>query len=89
MTNMPTRKPKSKTAGLKRKVTVKVSVAVALVESVTVTVMTFEPVWRVIPLAVQDVVPVHVPLPPALFAQATELIVFAPEAVPPMLRVCV
>ncbi len=68
-------------------VTVSVSVAVALSESVAVTVITLEPVCRVIPAAVQVVVPVHVPLPPRLLDQLTEDIVAPPEPVPPRLKV--
>ena len=41
------------------------------------------PAWRTMPLAVQLVVPVAVPVPPRLFAHVTWV---APEAVPPRLR---
>ncbi|PYM68547.1 MAG: hypothetical protein DME11_00055, partial [Candidatus Rokuibacteriota bacterium] len=53
------------------KVTVNVSVAVLPAASVAVTVSTFVPGCRTIPLAVQLVVPVAVPLPPALFVHVT------------------
>ncbi len=39
--------------------------------SQAVTVRTFVPLWRVIPLTVQLVVPLAVPLPPRLFVQVT------------------
>src|SRR2546430_7600689 len=48
-----------------------------------VTVRTLAPVWRAIPLAVQLVVPVAVPLPPRLFAHVTWVTPTASEAVPP------
>ena len=53
------------------KVTVKASVAVLPAASVAVTVSPFAPGCRTIPLAVQLVVPVAVPLPPALFTHVT------------------
>src|SRR2546430_12678738 len=48
-----------------------------------VTVRRLAPAWRTIPLAVQLVVPVAVPLPPRVFAHVTWV---APEADPPRLR---
>src|SRR5436189_21722 len=51
-----------------------------------VTVRTLAPVWRTMPLAVQLVVPVAVPLPPRLFAHVTWVTPTASEAVPPRAR---
>src|SRR5207244_8741274 len=48
-----------------------------------VTVRRLAPVWRTMPLAVQLVVPVAVPLPPRLFAHVTWVTPTASEAVPP------
>src|SRR5947208_16924413 len=48
-----------------------------------VTVRRLAPVWRTIPLAVQLVVPVAVPLPPRVFAHVTCVTPTASEAVPP------
>ena len=53
------------------KVTVKLCVAVLPAASRAVTVRMLVPSWRTIPLAVQLVVPVAVPLPPALFTHVT------------------
>ena len=53
------------------KVTVKASIAVLPAPSRAVTVRVFVPGCRTIPLAVQLVVPVAVPLPPALFTHVT------------------
>src|SRR5213076_2006391 len=47
-----------------------------------VTVRTLAPVWRTMPLAVQLVVPVAVPLPPRLFAHVTRATRTSPDAVP-------
>src|SRR5213080_1530077 len=52
-------------------VMVTVCVVVLPAASRAVIVSTFDPVWRAIPLAVQLVVPVAVPLPPRLFAHVT------------------
>src|SRR5688572_11780845 len=49
--------------------------------------MTFAPLCRVIPLALQLVVPVAVPLPPRSLTQLTCVTPTASAAVPPMLRV--
>jgi len=67
-------------------VTVKVSVAVLPAASVAVTVSTFVPGCRTIPLAVQLVVPVAVPLPPALFVHVTWVTPTLSDAVPPSVR---
>ena len=68
------------------KVTVRVSVAVLPAASRAVTVSTFDPAWRAMPLAVQDVVPEAVPLPPRLFVQVTWVTPTLSEAVPPRVR---
>jgi hypothetical protein len=68
------------------KVTVKVSVAVLPAASRAVTVSTFVPGCRTIPLAVQLVVPVAVPLPPALFVHVTWVTPTLSDAVPPSVR---
>ncbi|PYN64454.1 MAG: hypothetical protein DMD93_22490 [Candidatus Rokuibacteriota bacterium] len=65
------------------KVTVKVSVAVLPAASRAWTVSMFVPIWRTIPLAVQAVVPVAVPLPPRLFAHVTWVTPTLSDAVPP------
>src|SRR5207247_4748710 len=67
-------------------VTVKVSVAVLPAASRAVTVSTFDPGCRTIPLAVQLVVPVAVPLPPALFVHVTWVTPTLSDAVPPSVR---
>src|SRR5438552_14236807 len=54
------------------RVTVTVSVAVLPAASRAVTVSTFAPSCRPIPLTVQLVVPVAVPLPPRLFVHVTD-----------------
>jgi hypothetical protein len=69
------------------RVTVKLSVAVFPAVSRAVTVSTFVPVWRVMPLAVQLVVPVAVPLPPRSFAHVTCVTPTESDAVPPSVRV--
>ena len=68
-------------------VTASVSVAVLADASVAVTVIVFNPCCSVIPEWDHEFVPVHVPLPPALFDQLTDDIASPPDAVPPMLRV--
>src|SRR5436190_736268 len=68
------------------KVTVKMSVAVLPAASRAVTVSTFDPGGRTIPLAVQLVVPVAVPLPPALFVHVTWVTPTLSDAVPPSVR---
>src|SRR5207253_8443235 len=67
-------------------VTVKVSVAVLPAASRAVTVSPFAPGCGTIPLAVQLVVPVAVPLPPALFTHATWVTPTLSDAVPPSVR---
>src|SRR3970040_1990113 len=67
-------------------VTVKLSVAVLPAASRAVTVSTLVPNWRTIPLAVQLVVPLAVPLPPWLFAHVTWVTPTLSEAVPPSVR---
>ena len=67
-------------------VTVKVSVAVLPAASRAVTVSPFAPGCRTIPLAVQLVVPVAVPLPPALFTHVTWVTPTLSDAVPPSVR---
>src|SRR5207302_1886975 len=67
-------------------VTVTVAVAVLPAASRAVIVSTFDPVWRAIPLAVQLVVPVAVPLPPRLFAHVTWVTPTSSAAVPPKVR---
>ncbi|PYN53361.1 MAG: hypothetical protein DMD92_20390 [Candidatus Rokuibacteriota bacterium] len=51
-----------------------------------VTVRRLAPVWRTMPLAVQLVVPVAVPLPPRVFAQVTCVTPTLSDAVPPSAR---
>ena len=65
--------------------TVRVSVAVLPAASRAVTVMTFWPLDRVMPLLLQVLVPLQVPLPPRLFFQLTAVTALLSEAVPPML----
>ena len=67
-------------------VTVMLAVAVLPAASRAVTVRTFAPVWRVIPPAVQLVVPVAVPLPPRLFTHVTWVTPRLSVAVPPSVR---
>src|SRR2546422_476277 len=69
------------------RVTVKLAVAMFPAASRAVTVSTFTPTWRVIPLAVQLVVPVAVPLPPRSFAHVTCVTPTVSDAVPPRVRV--
>ena len=64
-------------------VTVRVSVAMFPAASRAVTVRRFVPAWRTIPLAVQLVVPLAVPLPPRSFAHVTWVTPTLSEAVPP------
>ena len=68
------------------KVTVTLSVAVLPAASLAVTVSTFVPACRTIPLAVQLVVPLDVPLPPRLFAHVTCVTPTLSDAVPPRVR---
>src|SRR6184192_1136242 len=67
-------------------VTVTLAVLVFPTASFAVTVSTFAPDWSTIPLAVQLVVPVAVPLPPRLFAQVTCVSPTLSDAVPPSAR---
>src|SRR5437762_2535309 len=64
-------------------VTVSVRVARLPAASRAVQVALPVPAWRTMPLADQLVVPVAVPLPPRLFAQATWVTPTASAAVPP------
>jgi hypothetical protein len=64
-------------------VTVKLAVLVLPAASRAVTVRPFVPVWSAMPLAVQVVVPVAVPLPPRLFAHVTCVTPTLSDAVPP------
>ena len=68
-------------------VTASVSVAVLADVSVAATVIVFKPCCSAIPECDHELVPLHVPLPPALFDQLTDDIASPPDAVPPMLRV--
>ena len=63
-------------------VTVWVALAVLPAASVVVTVSTFVPACSTMPLAVQLVVPVAVPLPPRLFAHVTRATRTSSDAVP-------
>src|SRR5438552_11345708 len=67
--------------------TVKLAVPVLPAASWAVTVSTFVPSWMGIPLAVQLVVPVAVPLPPRLFAHVTWVTAWLAAACPPGVRV--
>src|SRR5207247_5250972 len=67
-------------------VTVKLAVAVLPEASRAVTVSTFVPSWRMMPLAVQLVVPLAVPLPPRLFAHVTCVTPTLSDAVPASAR---
>jgi len=49
-----------------------------------VTVSTFDPDWSTIPLALQLVVPVAVPLPPRLLDHVTWVTPMLSDAVPPI-----
>src|SRR5437763_16161715 len=51
-----------------------------------VTVRRLAPAWRTMPVAVQLVVPLAVPLPPRLFAQVTCVTPTLSDAVPPSAR---
>src|SRR5438094_7051817 len=64
-------------------VAVKVATLVLPAASRAWTVSMFVPIWRPIPLAVQLVVPVAVPLPPRLFVHVTWVTPTLSEAVPP------
>ena len=66
--------------------TVTLAVAVLPAASDAVTVSTFVPSWMGIPLAVQLVVPVAVPLPPRLFTHVTWVTALLSAAVPPSVR---
>src|SRR5436309_7083636 len=66
--------------------TVKLSVEVLPTASRAWTVSTLVPIWRTIPLAVQLVVPLAVPLPPRLFAHVTCVTPTLSDAVPPSVR---
>jgi hypothetical protein len=66
-------------------VTVMVSVPELPAASRAVTVMTLDPLWRAIPEADHEVVPVAVPLPPRLLVQVTCVTPTLSEAVPPTL----
>jgi hypothetical protein len=65
---------------------VRVSVPVFPAASRAVTVSTFGPARRGIPVTVQLVVPLAVPLPPRSFAQVTWVTPTVSAAVPPRLR---
>src|SRR5216110_2938923 len=67
-------------------VAVRVATLVLPAASRAWTVSMFVPIWRPIPLAVQLVVPVAVPLPPRLFAHATWVTPTSSAAVPPKVR---
>ena len=67
-------------------VTVSVFAVLFPAASRAVTVITFEPGKRLIPLALHAVVPAHVPLPPLLFDQVTVFTATLSEAAPPMDR---
>jgi len=67
-------------------VTVTLAVLVFPTASFAVTVSTFAPDWSTIPLAVQLVVPVAVPLPPRLFVHVTCVTPTLSDAVPPSAR---
>src|SRR5437762_866771 len=67
-------------------VTVMLAVLVLPAASFAVTVSTLAPDCSTIPLAVQLVVPVAVPLPPRLFAQVTCVTPTLSDAVPPSAR---
>ena len=62
------------------------AVAVLPAASRAVTVSTFDPSCKAIPLAVQLVVPVAVPLPPELFVHVTWVTPTLSDAVPPSVR---
>ena len=64
-------------------VAVKVAALVLPAASRAWTVSTFVPIWRTIPLAVQLVVPVAVPVPPRLFIHVTWVTPTLSEAAPP------
>ena len=66
--------------------TVTLAVPVLPAASWAVTVSTFVPSWMGIPLAVQLVVPLAVPLPPRLFTHVTWVTALLSHAVPPSVR---
>ena len=66
--------------------TVKLAVAVLPAASRAVTVTTFAPNWRAIPLATQLVVPLAVPPPLRSFAQVTCVTPVLSDDVPPSVR---
>ena len=68
------------------KVTVRVAVPVFPAASRAVTVSTFAPGWRAMPVSDQVVVPVAVPLPPRSLDQVTWVTPMSSAAVPPRLR---
>ena len=68
------------------KVTVRLALPVLPAASRAVTVNTFVPSLRTIPLAVQLVVPVAVPMSPQLFAQVTRVTPKMSDAVPASVR---
>src|SRR5437762_922773 len=67
-------------------VAVRVATLVLPAASRAWTVSMFVPIWRTIPLAVQLVVPVAVPLPPRLFVHVTCVTPTLSDAVPPSAR---
>ena len=72
--------------GVASRVTVRAAVAVLPTASRAVTVSTFAPGWRTMPLAVQLVVPLAVPLPARLFVHVTWVTPTLSAAVPPSVR---
>ena len=64
------------------RVTVKAPIAVLPAASRAVTLSTFVPSWRTMPLAVQLALPVAVPPPPRLFAHVTWVTPTLSKAVP-------
>ena len=72
--------------GVVSRVIVKLAVAVLPAASRAVTISTFVPGRSAIPLAVQLVVPVAVPLPPRLFTHVTWITPTLSDAVPPSVR---
>ena len=67
-------------------VAVRLAVLVLPAAALAVTGSTFAPTWRAIPLAVQLVVPLTVPLPPRLLSHVTWVTPTLSDAVPPSVR---
>ena len=88
LVTVPAPAPVGETASTKFGVTMTVRLAVALLPAASWarTVSTFVPGWRMIPSAVQFVVPVAAPVPPRPFAHVTWVTPTSSDAVPLSVR---